>query len=36
MPRICLTLDNDTKQVINEIYQKVNDKLGPVLKILVQ
>ena len=33
MPGICLTFDNDTKQVINEIYQKVNNKLGAVLKI---
>lgn len=33
MPGICLTFDNDTKQIINQIYQKVNNKLGPVLKI---
>lgn len=33
MPGICLTFDNDTKQAINKIYQKVNDKLGEVLKI---
>ena len=33
MPGICLTFDNDTKQAINKIYQKVNEKLGEVLKI---
>ena len=34
MPGICLTFDNDTKQAINQIYQKINDKIGnQVLKI---